>query len=397
MPSLRLSDDDAKALVSYILTLGNRKTETGIEERLTRAENVERGKALVRKYGCFACHDIPGMEKESRVGAELASFGSKALEELFFGNHTDIPHAWDDWTYNKLKTPRTYATERIEQAMPQFDLADADIRALRVFLKSRTAWQYPTKYWALGDVRGKRLVEGRRLIARYNCVGCHVIENAGGAIRARYKDAPTMAPPILNGEGAKVQPDWFFGFLKQPVPIRPWLKLRMPTFGLSDPEAEVAIEYFTAVDDIHVSFVYVDETKIPSENILAAQKLVTADYFNCFSCHQQGPRRPEGPPEGWAPDLGMARRRLNPGWIVRWLHNPQKVTPGTKMPSFYETSEDGKAQGGPDDIFDGDNEKQIVALRDYLMVLNNADEVLERNQKGALAVAPATDNAQHPN
>jgi len=397
MPNLRLSDDEAKAVVSYLLTLGNRQVEAGIEERLTRADNVDRGKALVRKYGCFACHDIPGMEKESRIGAELASFGSKTLEELFFGNRTDIPQTWDDWTYHKIKEPRTYATERIEQLMPQFDLADADIRALRIFLKSRTAWKYPQKYWALSDARGKRIVEGRRLVARYNCVGCHVIENEGGAIRARYTESPSLAPPILNGQGSKVQPDWFFSFIKQPVPIRPWLKVRMPTFGLSDDEASALVQYFGAVDDIKVPFVYVDENKIPADHILAAQTLVTADYFNCFSCHQQGDRRPEGPPEGWAPDLGMARKRLNPEWIIRWLHNPQKVTPGTKMPSFYEEGEDGKAAGGPDDVLDGDNERQIVALRDYLMVLNHANEVLAKNQKSEMVAAQAAGNGEPVN
>ena len=76
----------------------------------------------MRRWGCFGCHDIKGMEKESRVGAELTTFGSKTVEELFFGNRTDIKETWDDWTYNKLKTPRVYATERIEQLMPQFDL-----------------------------------------------------------------------------------------------------------------------------------------------------------------------------------------------------------------------------------------------------------------------------------
>ncbi len=397
MPSLRLSDDEAKAIVSYLQTLGKKQPQPGLEERLLAAANVETGKAVVRKYGCFGCHDIPGMEKESRIGAELASFGSKTLEELFFGNRTDIPQTWDDWTYHKIQEPRTYATERIEQLMPVFGLADADIRALRLFLKSRTAWKYPAKYWALNDARGKRIVEGRRLVTRYNCVGCHVIEDQGGAIRARYEEAPSMAPPILNGQGSKVQPDWFYSFLKQPVPIRPWLKVRMPTFGLSDDEATAIVQYFGAVDNIKTPFVYVDENKIPADHLLAAQSLVTADYFNCFSCHQQGDRRPEGPPEGWAPDLGMARKRLNPEWIIRWLHNPQKVTPGTKMPSFYEADEDGKAVGGPDDILDGDNERQIVALRDYLMVLNNAQEVLARNQKHALAAAHAAGNGEHAN
>ena len=378
MPSLRLSDDEARAVVSFLLTLGEQKPTPGIEAELSQPEEIARGKTLVRKYGCFGCHDITGMENESRVGVELSTFGSKPLEELFFGNHTDIPETWDDWTFNKLKSPRTYATERIEQAMPEFDLAEADIKALRVFLASRTDQKYPAKFLAASDLRGQREVAGRRLVARYNCVGCHIVDGAGGAIRARYQDMPTMAPPILNGEGAKVQADWLFNFLKQPVPIRPWLKVRMPTFGFSDAEATTLVQYFGALENVQVPFVHVNEATIPSAHIEAAQKLVGTDYFNCFSCHQQGDRKPEGPPEGWAPDLGMARMRLNPEWIVRWLHNPQAVQPGTKMPSFYEASADGKASGGPDDVLGGDNEEQIRALRDYLMVLSKAKELLAK-------------------
>ena len=95
----------------------------------------------------------------------------------------------------------------------------------------------------------------------------------------------------------------------------------------------------------------------------------------------------------------MARHRLNPTWIVRWLHNPQAVQPGTKMPSFYEQSADGKASGGPDDVLDGNNEEQIQALADYLMVLSNAKEVLAQNeQKNAAlaAAAPAPDGGAAP-
>jgi mono/diheme cytochrome c family protein len=392
MPSLRLSDDEARALVSFLLTLGSKQPTEGLEARLHQPETIARGKTLVRKSGCFGCHDIPGMENESRIGVELSTFGSKTLEELFFGNHTDIPETWDDWAFNKLKTPRTYATERIEQLMPQFDLADADIKALRIFLASRTDLKYPAKYHAENDLRGQREVLGRRVVARYNCVGCHIIEGAGGAIRARYQDSPTMAPPILNGEGAKAQEDWLFNFLKQPIPLRPWLKARMPTFSLSDQEATTLVQYFGALDNIQAPFVHIDETKISPDSILAAQKLTTPDYFNCFSCHQQGDHKPEGPPEGWAPDLTMARQRLNPDWIIRWLHNPQAVQPDTKMPSFYEQDASGKASGGPEDILDGDNEQQIQALRDYLMVLSNADQVLARNQKRNGAVAAAAQN-----
>jgi len=350
MPSLRLSDEEAGAITSYLMTLGERVEKAEIAARLSDPDVIARGKGLVRKYGCYGCHDIPGMENEARVGVELTAFGSKTLEELFFGNRTEIPHTWDDWTYHKLKEPRIYATERIEQLMPKFDFADEDVKALRVFLTGRTEQRIP-----------QDIVAGQRLVQYYNCVGCHVVEGKGGYIRALYTDNPTFAPPILNGEWAKVQPEWFFGFVKNPIPLRPWLQLRMPTFHLSDEEARTVVDYFTALAKLEVPYVYVDRTKIPPEHIAAGKALMSNDYFACFSCHQQGDQKPEGPPDGWAPDLAMAKHRLNPDWIIQWIHDPQKLMPGTKMPSFYP--------GGPDDVLEGNEERQIEAIRDYLMVL----------------------------
>ena len=69
MPSLRLSDDEARALTAYLTTLGERKpAPAGLESRLADPANVAAGEKLVRKYGCAGCHDIPGMENEPRVG-----------------------------------------------------------------------------------------------------------------------------------------------------------------------------------------------------------------------------------------------------------------------------------------------------------------------------------------
>jgi mono/diheme cytochrome c family protein len=368
MPSLRLSDDEARALASYLLTLGAKKAEPAARlAALDQPETIAAGEKLVRKYGCFGCHDIPGMESESRVGVELTTFGSKSVDELFFGERLDIPHTWHDWTFNKLKTPRTYATERIEQAMPQFDLSDEDIRHLIVFLTARNDHVVPAMYrYKPDDPLQQRVIEGERLVAKYNCTGCHVIAGQGGFIRRFYEDRPSYAPPILNGEGAKVQPDWLFSFLKAPVPIRPWLQLRMPTFNLPDEEAAALVEYFGAMAQLEVPFVYVNADAIPPGHIQAGRLLMSPDYFSCFSCHVRGDKKPEGPPEGWAPDFAMAKHRLNPEWIVEWLHDPQKVQPGTKMPSFYP--------GGPDDVLGGDDEAQIRALRDYLMVIGTPAE-----------------------
>jgi mono/diheme cytochrome c family protein len=361
MPSLRLSEDEARVITAYLSTLGERRpVPDGLADRLADPATIATGEKLVRKYGCAGCHDIPGMETESRIGVELSTFGSKTKEELFFGDRTDIRETWDDWTYNKLLTPRTYETKWIEQLMPQFDLADEDIKLVRAFLSSRTEGKVPVRYQHRPP-GGREVVEGRLLVARYNCTGCHVIEDVGGDIRRLYADSPTLAPPILRGEGEKVQANWLFGFLKGPSPIRPWLKVRMPTFGLSDEEAATVIRYFESLDQVAVPYVHIEAAAFKPASIDAGRLLVSKDYFDCFSCHQRGAQKPQGPPEGWAPDLALAHTRLNPDWIPKWITDPQKVMPGTKMPSFYP--------GGPPDVLEGNDEAQIRALRDYIISL----------------------------
>ena len=358
MPSLRLSDHEAAALTAYLSTLGAKKRDAGVELALADADNVKKGEALVRKYGCFGCHEISGMEHESRIGVELTTFGSKHVDELFFGDRTDIPETWDDWAYHKLYTPRIYATADVEQLMPNFDLQAQDIGDLIVFLASLNEGKVLERYRSPGSERQNEIVDGRRMVNFYNCVGCHIIDGRGGYIRRFYQDNPNFAPPILNGEGEKAQPQWLFGFLQGPTPIRPWLKVRMPTFDFTGSEDDTLVNYFTALSEVQVPYTFVNTSAIAEPELVAGQKLMSKDYFNCFSCHQQGDKKPEGTPDGWAPDLAMARRRLNPEWILKWLHNPQAVQPGTKMPSFYP--------GGPDDILGGNEPQQIRAIRDYI-------------------------------
>jgi mono/diheme cytochrome c family protein len=359
MPSLRLSDHEAEALAAFLMTHGQKKEDPGVETALKDPTNISAGESLVRKYGCFGCHEIEGMDKESRIGVELTTFGSKHLDELFFGDRTDIPETWNDWTFHKLQNPRIYATKDVEQLMPNFEFQDADIKNLRVFLASLTEGTVLEKYRMPGSAGQDAIVAGRRMVNYYNCVGCHIVENRGGYIRRFYpEDEINFAPPILNGEGLKVQPDWLFTFLQGPTPIRPWLKIRMPTFHFDNHEADTVVNYFTSLSGVQVPYEFLNTNLIANPTLEAGAKLMSKDYFSCFSCHQQGDKKPEGPPTGWAPDLALAHSRLNPEWILLWLKNPQAVQPGTKMPSFYP--------GGPDDILGGNETEQIKAIRDYI-------------------------------
>ena len=117
------------------------------------------------------------------------------------------------------------------------------------------------------------------------------------------------------------------------------------------------------------------------ENLEAARALAGEEYFNCFSCHIRGAKTPSGPKEGWAPDLTLARQRLSPQWIPKWLQDPQKVEPGTKMPSFYP--------GGPDNILGGKDDRQIEALRDYVMTLGRGVGAPVAPAPGAAGMAKA--------
>ena len=146
---------------------------------------------------------------------------------------------------------------------------------------------------------------------------------------------PAFSPPILNGEGKKVQPDWFFSFLKNVVPIRPWLDVRMPTFGFSDQEAIDAVTYFSRLDEQQFPYETFVHKTLSANEIRGGVKIFSPDIFNCWTCHQQGEIKPKGDPASWAPDLKLSRERLKEEWIKQWLWDPQKLMPGTKMPTFF--------------------------------------------------------------
>ncbi|MFQ6112470.1 MAG: c-type cytochrome [bacterium] len=377
MPNLRLTDSQARDIVAYLMSL--KETEESPysfdSEDIESEDLIAEGKAVIRNFGCHGCHEIKGMEGEGKVSVSLNEFGAKTPEELFFGDalaNGDVPEeTWQAWTIGKLKNSRMYATEAVIQRMPNFELTEEDAKTLAILLKSWDGRVIGKDYLHDMGSFGESIEKGRRLVRRYNCTGCHIIEGEGGFIRSTIvesfkeegrspDEALSFAPPDLIGEGRKVQPKWLFKFLKNPTTkIRPWLNIRMPTFKLSDQEVNQLIEYFQALEGISEPFLEV-KIQLTSNEIKAAERLFSDDYLSCFSCHQVGRKKPAGPPSGWAPDFLLAPERLNPEWVFDWIADPQALQPGTRMPSFYPDA-------APPDILKGDPDKQIEALRDYLM------------------------------
>ena len=81
--------------------------------------------------------------------------------------------------------------------------------------------------------------------------GGNVIEDVDGELRSYQGKTVdevrwTFGPPSLFEEGHKLQADWFYGFLKDPVTLRRQVRVKMPKFHYDEGEAQAIANYFAA-------------------------------------------------------------------------------------------------------------------------------------------------------
>lgn len=416
MPRLRLTDPEAADVTAFLMSL----TRAGWDSPTIPALNVELrdevvleylkitrttpdaeaelaamgdeekrqylGNELIGRYGCYGCHLIEGFQERGRVGTSLSNWGSKATAQIDFG-YLDIDHSRESFLRAKLAAPRSVDTGKVklpqEKArMPNFGFTPEEIEAVTIAILGYTDEEIPDLKKPAQTPRKVAAEAGRAIIDDYNCRACHIIERRGGAIEAPIvalataagQDATVAAayaPPNLNTQGAKTQPNWLYRFLNGPTPIRPWLDVRMPTFDFNDEELNALTAYFSAIDDASYPF---DEKftlahEYPRELVQGGDTLANGQ-LQCFSCHVQEGVTPPGTPDNWAPDLALAAERLRYEWLQDWIINPQAIFPGTKMPQYYTWDLDDPSfytalDGTP--VMDGDTRAQIEALAAYIM------------------------------
>ena len=412
MPNLRLTEREAADATAFLMSLTNpawdsptipsvdadlrhevaleylKNTRTTVDAEAELAAMDDEttrlylGNQLIGRYGCYSCHVIPGFEDRGRIGTSLSDWGSKPIPRLDFGL-LDLPHERRAFLEQKLEAPRSYDDGKIkapqEKArMPNYGLTPGEVAALTTAILGYTDEVIPDVKKPAQTPRLVAMEAGRSLIHKYNCRACHIIEGKGGAIQAPIialgvaagQDravAAAYAPPNLNTEGAKTQPEWLYNFLYDPsTPIRPWLDVHMPTFGFNDEELNTLTQYFSAVDaaayPFDQKFTLVHE--YPRDMVSAGRGLAEGQ-LQCFRCHVQGSVNPPGTEDNWAPDLALAADRLRFEWIQDWIADPQSVFPGTKMPQYWQDLEAPSFM--PE--FDADARLQIEALAAYIMSL----------------------------
>src|SRR3989441_352077 len=275
MPNLRLSEQDARDVATYIFSLSAPQTSEDVSY-MDDPKLAEEGKAEIKQYGCAGCHEIKGFEEEQRIGKELTTEGATPLERLDFalltqdaeygrevlkdpdGKTVNLhPKEKEKEWYNhrgflehKLAEPKIYDSGKSEYLEPKDRL-----RMPKPYLTEE--WRTSLATLLLGslgaeganvpaslfynpqDSRRQDVQNGWWIIKKYNCMGCHVLQpgqrmsvyvNTGdpamtsGSVLSSlpfYANQKEFLPPMLTSEGARVDPDWLMRFLKDPSLMQP--------------------------------------------------------------------------------------------------------------------------------------------------------------------------------
>jgi cytochrome c2 len=265
------------------------------------APALANGRELIKQFGCFGCHKIPGYEGIRKVGPDLGTISGKLTQ---------------DWVKKWLANPKDF---KPEARMPKFWFNSnntgvingidwdkrniAEINAITAYLFSKSKpHTLPTKNASGNVARGKELVEIR------GCFGCHAIgkiEEAANRPQTRRRHGYN-----LENQGSKVSANWIANWVQDPRQV--WADSKMPSLRLTDAEVADVAAYLSslrnpdwekkaspptdpkALDDIVYEFLRATSTETQAKadlaskneeqkNLFAGEKLIAR--YGCYGCH----------------------------------------------------------------------------------------------------------------
>jgi len=300
MPNFGLKSDEAAALSAFLF---QSTSLTSREFFSPDASSIAKGRKLVQSNGCLNCH---ALKLENHFSAPL-------IADLTKGCLANLSEA---------KSPR-------------FRLSVEDRAALRLFLREGRA--------SLGQAS---LAEfALRQSADANCNNCH--------------GQMDLIPPF-NVLGGKLKPERARRILSGTLANRhrPWLAARMPSFSARADSLAKGLALLNGHPPMTPPDIPVDE-----EKARLGRKLVSANGgFFCFSCHGIGELEPAQVFDAQGINLARVGERLLPEYFRRWMRNPLRVDPQTKMPAYFH-----QGQSALFEVLDGDSELQIEALYHYIL------------------------------
>ena len=268
------------------------------DENFAGTPNVNRGRKLFYAMNCYGCHKIDGMS-EGTLGPDLTEAGKKFKV---------------DYLWESVVEPRANLATSF---MPKFNLNDADVRALVVFLKSRRGVNFAEtsldRYKAhvenvavvippgtAGEKAGEQLITDRA------CTACHKLGQRDGGIA-----------PDLSYEGLIRDNSWMMDHFVNPRSRMP--DSIMPSFRFPE-------------EDFQRITAYLGSLKTPPPAMTPAETYKAL----CERCHGE-----KGDGEGkvaWY--LDPSPRDLTKAAFMtskpreRFVTSIQEGVPGTSMPTW---------------------------------------------------------------
>ena len=299
MPNFALTQDQAAALAAHLFQ------SASLAKRASFAANatlIAKGRKLVQSTGCLNCHAL-------KLGNH---FSAPVIADLAKGCLADKP-----------------------ARSPRFAFSESDRAALRLFLREGGA--------SLGQAS---LAEfALRQSADLNCANCH--------------GQMALIPPF-DVLGGKLKPEWSGRILRGSLAKRqrPWLTARMPSFPAHADGLAMGLALLNGHPPVTPPDAPVDAGKAG-----IGRKLVSANGgFFCFSCHGIGDLKPAQVFDAQGINLARIGDRLLPEYFRRWMRNPLRIDPQTKMPAYFH-----RGQSALFDVLDGDADRQIEALYHYIL------------------------------
>jgi cytochrome c2 len=330
MPAFQLSPGEARDITAYLWQSASQApaVDPSLRGSLEDPELADSGRLVIEQSGCAACHLVEGLEAQ-RNGPELTSFGEKTLDELAFGSSA-VPRSWEGWTRGKLADSRGFLDQRSSAWMPTYDLEPSEVTALTVFLRSQATARVPEQMKQALTDRVEVIERGRRLLREHRCLSCHQIEGRGGTLAELFWEDPSLWSPILDGVGLKLRGDYLRSYLRQPLSVRPWVRVRMPEMNLTTEEIEDLVAYFRAIANVR-------HDDLPPEasetSIVRGRELF--EINQCVKCHlYEGQLPSDEPGVQNGPELTLVPTRMRAAGVEAWLRAPQEMMPGTAMPSY---------------------------------------------------------------
>jgi len=293
-----------------------------------------KGKALFASVGCANCHEM----SENRKPIASTAMPATALR--------------------LLKPTGGCLSDTLAAGLPKYDLSAGQKKALAGALaKPQAAFKEPAAVIA-------------RTMVTFNCYACHERSKVGGATEATQTAFTTTTPemgdegrvpPPLDGVGAKLNPEYMKQLLDKGADDRPYMHTRMPGFGTANAghltEAFAAIDLLPALPPVKFA-----ETE--AKAISTGRMMVGAQAFGCIKCHTFAGNKAEGV-QGI--DMLLMPKRLKRDWFHGYCVDPQKIRPGTRMPTAWPNGKSTLPQ-----ILDGKASTQVESIWAYLNAKNPA-------------------------